>query len=174
MTVFEGENPYRRNVNKQALNVVRSYLGERELEQSSTKELKEIIENVLATDYDGRTLLELLQNAHDAHPKEHRDGRIHVLLDPEEGDFGALYVSNGGRPFRDENFKSICQIAMSSKPPSEGIGNKGIGFKSALQLSLEPEIYSTSSTDATEFDGYRFRFARAHATSMRLRTQWRQ
>ena len=35
-----------------------------------TLETKQMIESIVATDYDGRTLIELLQNAHDAHPPE--------------------------------------------------------------------------------------------------------
>lgn len=39
-----------------------------------------------AREYAGRFLLELLQNGYDAHSKGCRDGRVHVLLDADEGE----------------------------------------------------------------------------------------
>jgi hypothetical protein len=160
--VVEGslsEHDYRSRIRQQALNVVRLYLAGRLLDQPATREQKELIENVVATDYDGRTVIELLQNAHDAHPRDRRDGRIRVLLRTDDGPYGTLYVANGGEPFQRKDFDSICQLALSSKPPAAGIGNKGVGFKSVLQLSLEPEVYSSSSPDSACFDGFCFRFA---------------
>lgn len=40
-------------------------------------------ESSISTDYDGRTVMELPQNAHDAHSKEHSDGVILVDLREE-------------------------------------------------------------------------------------------
>ena len=53
-----------------------------------------------AEEYAGRFLLELLQNAHDAHPAGGRDGKCSLVLDEDEDEHGVLYVANGGAGFR--------------------------------------------------------------------------
>ena len=109
-----------------------------------------------------RFLVELIQNAHDAHPSGSQDGEIAVVFDPTECEFGCLYVQNRGNGFSKENFLAITNIALSSKPVNESIGNKGLGFRSVLQICKWPEIYSVSGVgDSNEFDGYCFRFANA-------------
>ena len=90
---------------------------------------------VAAVDYAGRFLYELVQNAYDAQPREATAGRIHVLLDPDAGEHGVLYVANTGTPFDADDFRAICEIAQSSKRPGQGIGNKGLGFRSVLAIS---------------------------------------
>ncbi|MEU3692412.1 DUF3883 domain-containing protein [Streptomyces narbonensis] len=114
-----------------------------------------------AREYAGRSLFELLQNGYDAHPRDRRDGQVHVLLDEAEGEWGTLYVANGGTPFTWQNVERICELAQSSKEIGEGIGNKGIGFRSILLISDAPEIYSADpdSPLGPELDGYCFRFA---------------
>ncbi|MFE6974771.1 sacsin N-terminal ATP-binding-like domain-containing protein [Streptomyces sp. NPDC057682] len=114
-----------------------------------------------AREYAGRSLFELLQNGYDAHPRDRRDGRVHVLLDEAEGEWGTLYVANGGMPFTWRNVERICELAQSSKEVGEGIGNKGVGFRSILLISEAPEIYSADSDSplGPELDGYCFRFA---------------
>ncbi len=107
-------------------------------------------------EYAGRFLLELLQNAHDAHPAALRDGRCSLILDEDEDEHGVLYVANGGHGFAWERVMAICKLALSPKVVGEGIGNKGVGFRSVLQISSAPEIYSSLTVG---FDGYRFRFA---------------
>src|SRR5439155_8148823 len=112
-------------------------------------------------DYAGRFLYELLQNAYDAHPRG-TIGAVYILLDQAAGDHGVLYVANAGKPFDYQDFRAISEIAQSSKQPGEGIGNKGVGFKSVLQISAWPEIFSSSSSTIREsFDGYCFGFAHA-------------
>ncbi len=111
-------------------------------------------------EYEGRFLYELIQNAYDAHPAGSA-GEIVVLLDPEEGTHGVLYVGNSGTPFTDSNFEAICELAQSDKTPDESVGNKGIGFKSVLQVCEWPEIYSAAGAlGGGRFDGYCFSFAR--------------
>ncbi|WP_106399955.1 sacsin N-terminal ATP-binding-like domain-containing protein [Actinocorallia populi] len=114
-----------------------------------------------ARDYEGRFLIELLQNGHDAHPRESGGGSIHVFLDLGEGPFGTLYVANGGRPFSWEQVESVCKIAQSAKTVGEGIGNKGVGFRSVLSITDAPEIYSARPDGSCggSLDGFRFRFA---------------
>jgi hypothetical protein len=118
--------------------------------------LKSISEDT-AQEYEGRAVLELVQNGHDALGQDER-GRIAVVLDLTE-EPGALYVANEGRPFTDDNFRAITEFALSDKGASEGIGNKGLGFRSVLQLTDWPEIYSRSGPGSPTFDGYCFRFA---------------
>jgi len=115
----------------------------------------------VSDDYGNRFLIELIQNAHDAHPAERSDGEIAIVLAREEGPHGCLYVANRGNGFDKDNFDSITTIALSSKPVNESIGNKGLGFRSVLQICHWPEIYSASSlSKGNGFDGYCFRFAK--------------
>ncbi|WP_165987390.1 sacsin N-terminal ATP-binding-like domain-containing protein [Streptomyces sp. YIM 98790] len=116
-----------------------------------------------AREYAGRSLFELLQNGYDAHPRDRRDGRVHVLLDEAEGEWGTLYVANGGTPFTWRDVERVCELAQSSKEVGEGIGNKGVGFRSILLICDAPEIYSADpdSPLGPELDGYCFRFAQA-------------
>ncbi|MFE0904934.1 sacsin N-terminal ATP-binding-like domain-containing protein [Streptomyces rochei] len=114
-----------------------------------------------AREYAGRSLFELLQNGYDAHPRDRRGGRVHVLLDETEGEWGTLYVANGGMPFTWRDVERVCELAQSSKEVGEGIGNKGVGFRSILLISDAPEIYSADPDTplGPELDGYCFRFA---------------
>jgi hypothetical protein len=124
------------------------------------RQLKRATE-LTAQEYGNRFLIELIQNAHDALEPRRRDGRILVLLDLSEGTHGTLYVANTGLPFTHESFGAICEFAQSSKLPGESIGNKGIGFRSILQIADRPEIYSRDPHRGppSDFDGYCFRFA---------------
>lgn len=118
--------------------------------------LKSITEDT-AQEYEGRAVLELIQNGHDAIGSG-SSGRIHVLLklDGEP----ALYVANDGAPFARANFLSIIRFGQSDKSAGEGIGNKGLGFRSVLLLTDHPEVYSRDPDDAADcgFSGYSFRF----------------
>jgi hypothetical protein len=75
---------------------------------------------------------ELVQNAHDAQRSGTR-GIVQVLLS-RRGSFGTVYVANTGDPFREPNFHALCDVAQSDKSPGAGIGNKGVGFRSVLQV----------------------------------------
>ncbi|MGN9805590.1 sacsin N-terminal ATP-binding-like domain-containing protein [Micromonospora sp. L32] len=150
---------FRGRIVAEADGVAALYRFGKEVDQPATREQKEFIEGIVATDYDGRTVVELLQNGHDAHPADRNDGQLEFLLHEDEGPWGVLYVANGGSPLRHENFTAMCRVAMSSKRPDEGIGNKGVGFKSVLQLADSPEIYSAAEVGTGSFDGYCFRFA---------------
>ncbi|MBC7139817.1 MAG: sensor histidine kinase [Defluviimonas sp.] len=116
----------------------------------------------IASDYRDRFLIELIQNAYDAHPVGTRDGQIKVILDMREGEFGTLFVANKGRPFAEGNVKDLCDIGLSRKPLGESIGNKGLGFRSVVQITDAPSVYSQSVATASEshFSGFCFRFAR--------------
>jgi hypothetical protein len=90
------------------------------------KSLRAISEDT-AQEYEERTIVELLQNGHDALTIG-KPGRVRVILDLSESP-GTLYVANDGRPFIDANFRSIMDLALSDKSAGEGIGNKGLGFR---------------------------------------------
>jgi len=146
-------------IQKETDSYVGVYLHARSVGQETTRETKALIESVVATDYDGRALIELIQNAHDAHDRSDPNGRLLVRLDVRRGEHGTLTVANGGRPFNIDNFHAIYRVALSSKPPQEGIGNKGVGFKSILQITHSPAILSVADAGSAEFDGFCFRFA---------------
>ena len=117
---------------------------------------KSLSEHV-AADYQGRFLIELIQNGNDAHPRERTDGTIEVLL-AEEGTFGTVYVANRGLPFSEKQARALSRIGRSSKPPGEAIGNKGLGFRSVSHVCDAPEIYSQSGPAMVgpAFDGFCF------------------
>ena len=113
-------------------------------------------------EYEDRFLYELIQNAYDAHPTD-ADGQIAIFLDELEGEHGVLYVANGGDPFDLDNFEAICELAQSNKAPDQAIGNKGVGFKSVLQVCTWPEIFSQATPESATFDGFCFEFSRPEA-----------
>ena len=96
-------------------------------------------------DYRGRYIFELLQNANDAilateeEPTWKRpDGyRVLIELTPD-----ALIVANDGVPFLEKDVDSIFRWGESSKDPNKSIGYKGIGFKSILEITESPQIFS--------------------------------
>lgn len=133
-----------------------------------SESLKSISEDT-AQEYEGRAVLELVQNGHDALLKG-STGRIRVVLtvgkssvddakNDHAGEFGVLYVANEGKPFATSNFEAISEVALSDKGAGEGIGNKGLGFRSVLQLSDWPEVFSKADPEDREFNGFCFRFA---------------
>lgn len=120
----------------------------------------------IANEYGNRFLVELIQNGHDAHVSNDAPGEIRCRFVANEGDYGTLYVANQGHPFGECDFKAICQFARSSKRPGESIGNKGIGFRSVLQICQYPEVYSACAPKA----GNRQRRGREVSGSCRRRT----
>ncbi|MDB5580839.1 MAG: hypothetical protein JWR80_6015 [Bradyrhizobium sp.] len=115
----------------------------------------------VTADYHGRFLIELIQNAHDVHPEDRCDGQIEVLFDRRVGDNGTLFIANHGCPFTRRNVKALCDMGLSSKPPGESIGNKGLGFRSVHHITDTPLIYSQASKGEStgRFEGYCFGFA---------------
>ncbi|MDP9984844.1 hypothetical protein J2W14_004271 [Pseudarthrobacter oxydans] len=108
-------------------------------------------------EYRGRFLHELIQNGYDAHPRGIRNGKIAIIFDETEGMHGVLYVANGGRPVSRSNFERMATLGESDKVIGEGIGNKGVGFKSVFQICDVPEIYSALDDTDPSFGGYSFR-----------------
>lgn len=111
--------------------------------------------------YHGRFLIELIQNAHDAfdEPRSGRANRVEIVFDPDDSTHGSLLVANDGQPFTESNFERLSQLGQSDKDPQKSIGNKGIGFRSVLEISDCPEVYSRASGGSgAAFDGYCFAF----------------
>ena len=110
----------------------------------------------IAQEYRGRCILELLQNAHDALANADSDDprRISFVLstDPDP----VLLIGNSGTPFRHEDFEGICQLAQSPKDPNESVGNKGLGFRSVLEVCSRPEIWSTAPAGGDVCFSFRF------------------
>lgn len=140
---------------------VRTFLYEIAEGTSNYRSLHSLTEQV-EHQYHGRFVVELIQNAHDAlfapDQRSPLPARIEIAL-KDEGEFGTLYVANDGRPFSASNFNSLSQLGQSDKNPQESIGNKGIGFRSVLEITDAPEIYSRSLPSSSHFEGFCFAFS---------------
>lgn len=98
----------------------------------------------IANDYRGRLLYELLQNADDAMVDGAGDDMIIFRLTDTD-----LWVGNSGRPLDDADVRGLCGIGASSKSSAgsrrrASIGHKGMGFKSILEVTERPTVYSES------------------------------
>lgn len=115
--------------------------------------------DAISGEYGDRVLFELFQNAHDAHTEGNR-GAILLKLVVHNDDLADLYVANAGKGFDWSNVDAIRNIGLSSKSVGEGIGNKGLGFRSVETLTDDVRIYSQAEAKRSEaFDGFCFRFA---------------
>ena len=123
---------------------------------SNVFEGRHSVEEQLSEEYQGRFLIELIQNADDACGQQ---GRICLVVRTEPSP--RLVVLNTGKGFTPTNFKSLCTLGLTDKNPEEAIGNKGLGFRSVLAVCESPIIYSSKSSEGGNgnFDGYCFRFA---------------
>jgi len=115
------------------------------------------IEEQLSEEYHARFLIELIQNADDACGK---DGQILIVI--RQKPTLRVIVCNTGKGFTRKNFESLCTLGLTDKDPEEAIGNKGLGFRSVLQVCKSPTIYSSDigrpENTKPKFDGYCFRF----------------
>ena len=94
-------------------------------------------ERQTTNDYNGRQILELLQNADDAQSKE-----VQIELDTSKQE---LIISNKGEPFSKGGFESIMLAHNSPKTNKRlYIGCKGLGFRSILNWANEIEIVSNN------------------------------
>ncbi|HEY3374639.1 MAG TPA: DUF3883 domain-containing protein [Candidatus Aquicultor sp.] len=142
------------------LGQIHTFLDEIANGTSNYKSLHNLTEQV-EHQYHGRFLIELIQNAHDAlleRGEGEDERRIELSIMENEAPFGALYVANDGKPFSASNFESLSNLGQSDKDPEKSIGNKGIGFRSVLEISKSPEIYSRRRKESLLFDGFCFRF----------------
>lgn len=82
--------------------------------------------------YNGRQLLELLQNADDA-----QTDKVIISIDTENN---VLLIANNGIPFDAEGLRSLMLANISSKNKREFIGNKGLGFRSILNWVISVKV----------------------------------
>ncbi|VWX57305.1 sacsin N-terminal ATP-binding-like domain-containing protein [Sphingorhabdus sp. 109] len=114
---------------------------------------------VIGGEYGDRVLFELFQNAHDAHD-EGTVGSILLKLVIHGDERADLFIANTGKGFTWRNVDAIRNVGLSSKSVGEGIGNKGLGFRSVETLTDDVRIYSQAVAKSAEaFEGYCFRFA---------------
>ena len=110
----------------------------------------------IAQEYRGRCVLELLQNAHDAlenaDPDDTRRVSFVLTTDPNP----VLLIGNSGRPFSTDDFYGICRLGQSPKDPNKNVGNKGLGFRSVLEVSTCPEVWSTAHPEKNTAFAFRF------------------
>ena len=88
----------------------------------------------LTKEYNGRQLLELLQNADDAGSKE-----VEISWSK---DTSQLIISNKGEAFSVGGIKSLMLANLSTKTKVSYIGNKGLGFRSILNWATHINIYT--------------------------------
>lgn len=93
----------------------------------------------LMRDYNGRQILELLQNVDDACSRAGMSNN-EVLVKINFKD-NILEVGNTGTAFSQETIERLCQGKASNKS-SENIGNKGTGFRSLLNDAEWIEVHS--------------------------------
>jgi len=154
------ENKYAEQVRARSLSILNNYVDGIKNNVNVHASINSLAEQI-SHDYSERIPIELIQNAYDAQRGSIGSKDIHIELDIDEGEFGTLYIANRGTPFTEENFIAICEIAQSSKSPDESIGNKGIGFRSVLQICDSPQIYSMEQKNHAldYFNGFCFSFA---------------
>jgi hypothetical protein len=122
------------------------------------------LSEVIGTEYGDRVLFELIQNAHDAHGQGDK-GRIAIKLVVRSNNDGELYIANGGSGFQEKDVEAIRNLAISAKEIGEGIGNKGLGFRSIEALTSDVRIFSQRGKEkSNKFNGYCFRFASTSET----------
>lgn len=92
-------------------------------------------ENEIINGYNGRQILELLQNCDD-------QGSTEVLIKLEQ-ESNTITICNNGIPFSERGYKSLFMPFRSSKiSKKDYIGNKGLGFRSIINWSEQVEILS--------------------------------
>lgn len=88
--------------------------------------------------YNGRQLLEMLQNADDASEKKATEKKVLIELKDN-----VLTIANNGEPFNEDSFRSILYSSVSPKTLQQNkIGQKGLGFRSILSWADEVIINS--------------------------------
>ncbi len=88
--------------------------------------------------YGRKQLNELIQNATDAIKEP--GGRITVILTKD-----ALYCANEGEPISEAGFRTLM-LSHSSEKRDDEIGRFGLGFKSVIEITDEPTIFSRSAS----------------------------
>lgn len=94
------------------------------------------MEKYMSESYSGRIIVELLQNADDAHSSR-------VFITERDGN---VIFANNGRPFTENDVMAISRSGASEKKRGVTIGYRGIGFKSTSFLSSEIIIHSNNTS----------------------------
>lgn len=105
-----------------------------ELEKACSEEYE------LKRDYNGRQILELLQNVDDACKKDSDSPNKEVSVKIVFKD-NILEVGNTGTTFSQETIERLC-LGRASDKSSENIGSKGTGFRSLLNDAEWIEVHS--------------------------------
>jgi hypothetical protein len=95
--------------------------------------------------YQGRQLYELIQNGADALLAQPGGGLNVVLTDT------SFYCANEGEPIDVPGVRAILLSNVSQKRGDQ-IGRFGLGFKSVLEVTDNPEFYSRSGSFAWNYD----------------------
>ena len=152
-------SPARQSANGE---IVAHFLGEI---RSSLDELKHgsrkyrtiaSLSGQIAEAYRGRCVLELLQNAHDALTAAPGGDPGQIMFVLENEPTPVLLIANSGRAFERRDFKGLCRLGQSPKDPNRSVGNKGLGFRSVLEVASAPEIWSTGTSEAGPAFVFRF------------------
>lgn len=123
-----------------------SFIGEAKNSPTLLSDLAHM-EKYISESYDGRSLIELLQNADDVGATKFYLYKIN--------DFSFL-VANNGRTFTGDDLTALCRSGASTKKrKSNTIGFRGIGFKSVVNYSnivhlISGEIKVTFSKELTQ------------------------
>ncbi|KUI97521.1 sacsin N-terminal ATP-binding-like domain-containing protein [Vibrio sp. MEBiC08052] len=98
-------------------------------------------EKATGNDYEGREILELLQNAADQAKEANVEGKVVIELLPQ-----GLVVANNGNAFSIGGVKSLQNAHLSPKrlQQRQYIGCKGLGFRSILNWTKSPIILSSA------------------------------
>ncbi|WP_416405044.1 sacsin N-terminal ATP-binding-like domain-containing protein [Arthrobacter sp. LFS091] len=88
--------------------------------------------------YSRRQVTELVQNAADAIFRSGRPGKIRLILTDRY-----LYCANDGQEFNQAGIDAITHAYLSDKRGEE-IGRYGLGFKSVLAVTDNPQVFSRS------------------------------
>lgn len=156
-------NSFLKEIAEKTVGELQSFLGEIQNKTQNYKSLFNLTEQ-MTHDYANRFIIELLQNGYDVIKKSQNaddttiNGKVKIVLDEKENAPSALYFANSGVPLSSSNFIALTSLALSDKSPSDSVGNKGIGFKSVLQVCKTPQIYSGHWSDEHGFDGHCFEF----------------
>lgn len=120
-----------------------------ELEKACSEEYE------LKRDYNGRQILELLQNVDDVYSETENAGNplASVKISYKHN---ILEVGNTGNPFSDEAIERLC-LGRASQKSLDNIGNKGTGLRSLLNDAEWIEIHSGN---------YHIRFSENYAKSI--------
>jgi len=113
-------------------------------------------EGQIQSDYHKRFAFELIQNADDA--MQDSAGEKTVRFEVRDG---VLLVANTGRPIDEEDVTALCTMSYTTKGTDgdkrASIGHKGRGFSSVLEITDQPQVFSTGISFV--FDGDRSRDA---------------